>query len=432
MLKVVSQIWNSKGLRNKILFTLFVILIYRLISQISIPGADLNAIKAIFQQNQLLGALSTLTGGSAENFSIVLMGLGPYINASIIIQLLAVIIPKWENLNKEGEQGRRKLNQYTRLLTIPLALLQSYGLIAILNSQSAFPIIPNIQNWEILAPIMITITAGTVLLMWLGELISEKGIGNGSSIIIFAGIAAGLPQTIGQNIVLAQTSNEQMIPFIIMILVSLILISVVVLFTEAERKIPILHATRGVKVGSEKSFLPLRLNQAGMIPIIFGLSVISFPGIIAQFLARSSSNTLQAISSFISTYLSANSLAYSIFYFILIIAFTYFYVSITFNPEEVADNIQKRGGYIPGFRPGKQTADFLSKVSNHLNLFGGLFIAAIAITPNLLQFFSSALSISNIPTLISGASLIILVSVILDIIRQVRAQMVMQDYNKLY
>ncbi len=432
MSKIFNQIWKSKSLRNKILFTLFIVVIVRLISQITIPGANLSAIQAIFQQNQLLGTLSLLTGGSAENFSILLMGLGPYINASIIIQLLAVIIPKWESLNKEGDQGRRKLNQYTRLLTIPLALIQSYGMILILNSQAQTQIIENINSWQVIVPIMLTVTAGSILLMWLGELISEKGIGNGSSIIIFAGIAAGFPQVIGQNILLAQTSSQQLIPFVIMILVTLISMVAVVLFTEAERKIPILYASRGVKSGSDKSFLPLKINQAGMIPIIFGLSVVSFPGIIAQFMTNSQNQTLRDIASFINTYLNQNTIYYSLFFFILIVAFTFFYVSITFNPEEVADNLQKRGSYVPGLRPGKQTADYLAKVSNHLNLFGGVFIAVIAIIPNILQLFSTSLSIGAIPTLITGSGLIIIVSVILDIVRQVNAQVVMHDYNKLY
>jgi preprotein translocase subunit SecY len=428
----ILQIWNSKDLRNKILFTFLILVLARLLGQVSIPQANIEALRVIFQQNQLLGMFSMLTGGNAENFSIILMGLSPYINASIIIQLLTVVIPSLENISKEGEQGRRKLNQYTRILTIPIAFLQSYGMIMLLNSQSPIAIIDNIQAPNVILPIMLTITAGSMLLMWLGELITEKGIGNGVSLLIFSGIIAGIPAVIGQSMALSQQSSEKLIPFVVMILVTLALTVLVILVTEAQRKIPIIYAGHGARGKSANSNLPIRVNQAGMIPIIFAVSLVSFPGLLSTFFQNSTSDVLKGIASFLATNFHQNSPLYMVTYFLLIIAFTFFYVSITFNPDQVAESIQKRGGYIPGIRPGKQTADYLGKVSNRLNLYGGIFIALIAISPMVLGALFTSLSLGSIPTLISGAGLIIVAGVVLELLRQINAQLVMHDYNKLY
>lgn len=432
MFKQIAQIWNSKDLRTKILITAGLVLITRLLAQITIPGADTALIKNIFDQNQLLGTFSLLTGGSASHFSIILMGLSPYINASIIVQLLTVIVPSLENLSKEGDAGRRKINQYTRWLTIPIAFVQSYGMIALLNSQSQLPIIPNLSAPTVILPIMLTITTGTVLMMWIGELITEKGIGNGISVLIFAGIISSVPSVVGQNLSLAQQSSQMLIPFVIEVLVTIVLTIIVILIAEGERRVPILYAGRGTKGAAEKSNLPIKINQAGMIPIIFALSVVSFPGIIAQFMINSTNPTLKTIADNLNAYFSVNSISYSVVYFLLIMAFTYFYVSITFNPEQVAENIQKRGGYVPGVRPGKQTVKYLSDVSNHLNLWGGLFIAFIAVSPTLIQSLTGALALGSVANLITGAGLIIIASVVLDLVRQINAQMVMHDYNKLY
>lgn len=431
MLKYLAQIWNSKDLREKILFTLFIILVFRLVGQISIPNANLEAIKALFQQNQLLGAFSLLTGGSAENFSIILMGLSPYINASIIVQLLTVISPKLEALSKEGEQGQKKLSQYTRWLTIPLALLQSYGMIVLLNSRSQVPIVQNIGEPSVIIPIMITITAGSIFLMWLGELITARGIGNGISILIFAGIVTALPQQIGQSLFGAEQDNAKLIAFVITILITIALAIFVILVTEAHRRIPITYAGRGIRPQGEQPALPIRINQAGMIPIIFAFSVVSFPGIISQFLVNAKSDWLKAIAQGIQTYFTVNSALYVIMYFLLIMFFTFFYVSITFNPEQVAENIQKQGGYVPGIRPGKQTAEYLGEVSNRLNLWGGLFIAFVAVLPIILSSIFIT-GVGSIPVLLSGAGMIIIVGVVLEIIRQINAQLVMHDYQKFY
>ena len=432
MFKYLQQIWNSKDLRNKILITFGILVLFRVLTQISIPGANLDAIRAVMNRNQLFGVFSALTGGSAKNFSIILMGLSPYINASIIMQLLTVIVPSLENLSKEGEQGRRKINQYTRWLTVPIAFLQSYGMIVLINSRASVSIVPNIADPAVVIPIMITITAGTVLLMWLGELITEYGIGNGISLIIFTGIIANIPAGVGQTLALTQQNSEALIPFVIMLLVTFILLAIVILVTEGQRQIPIIYAGRGTRGKSDHATLPIRVNQAGMIPIIFAVSMATFPGILAQLFQNSKSDTLKAIADFILTYFHVNSALYVATYFVLVIAFTYFYVSITFNPEQVAEDLQKRGGYIPGIRPGKETEKYLAKVSNRLNLWGGLFIAFIAIFPIILSSFFTSLQLGSITMLISGAGMIIIVGVVLELIRQINAQLVMHDYSKFY
>lgn len=431
MLKYLSQIWRSKDLRNKILFSLGAIVVFRITTQISIPGANLDAIRAIFQQNSFFGIFSALTGGSAENFSVVMMGVSPYINASIIVQLLTVIIPRLEALSKEGEQGQKTLNKYTRWLTLPLALLQSYGTILLLNSQSQTPILDDIRNPAIILPVMLTITTGTLWLMWLGEIITEKGIGNGISLIIFTNIVAGMPQIVAQSLYLGQTDSQAIIPFVSMILFTIIMLVVIVLVTEAERKIPITYAGHKFQGRGSESALPLRIIQAGMIPIIFAVSLVSFPSLIAKFLERANTEWIKNLGDFLSVNFAPNSTLYLVCYFLFIILFTYFYVSITFNPKQVAENIQKRGGYIPGIRPGSQTVEYLGKTSNRLNLFGGLFLALIAVAPILLSALLTGSQAGNVNSLISGAGMIIVVGVVLELVRQVNAQLVMHDYDKL-
>lgn len=432
MLKYLSQIWNSKDLRKKILFTIAILVLYRLLAHITVPGANIESLRAVSSRNELLQIFSLLTGGSTENFSIVLMGISPYINASIIIQLLTVVIPKLENISKEGESGRRKLNSYTRWLTLPLAFLQSYGMIILLNSQAQIPIISDITNPAIILPVMLTISAGTILLVWLGEQITEKGIGNGISLLIFTGIIANIPQFIGQGLFLAQSDESKILPFITITLLTIILITIVILVTEAQRKIPITYAGRGIRAKSDQAFLPIRINQAGMIPIIFAVALVSFPGILGQFFVNATSLWLKNLGNTMTTLFQPNTTLYLVIYFILVIAFTFFYVSITFNPEQVAENIQKRGGYIPGIRPGSQTSEYLAQVSNRLTLFGSLFLGLIAVMPILLQFVFTTTGLGTVPLLISGAGIIIIVGVVLELIRQINAQLVMHDYNKFY
>jgi preprotein translocase subunit SecY len=433
MIKTLSQIWKTKDLRNKILFTMLIIFIYRLMTHITIPGVNLEALQIVFEQNKLLGAFSLLTGGSAANFSIVLMGLSPYINASIIMQLMTVISPRLEAISKEGEEGKRKINQWTRYITFPLAFLQSFGMIRLINASAPIPIIDNLSDPMVILPIMLTISTGTILVMWLGELISERGIGNGISLLIFAGIIAGAPSLAASSLALAEENPEQLVPLVATLLITVLFTLIVVLVTEGQRRIPITYSGRNQRgAKGEQAQLPLRVNQAGMIPIIFAVSMVTFPSVIGQFLVNAESAWLQKVGEFAINYFQSESTLYIILYFLLIIAFTYFYVSVTFNPEQVAENIQKRGGFIPGIRPGKQTAEYLSKVSNRLNLWGGLMIAGIAVSPILIQDLFQGFNFGSVPIIISGASLIIIVGVVMDLIRRVNAQMITHHYDRFY
>jgi len=434
MFKYFHQIWQAEDLRKKIIFTIFLILVFRLAAHLTVPGVDVAALKNIFAKNQLLGVFSMLTGGSLKNFSIVLMGLSPYINASIILQLMTVIVPSLEELSKEGEQGRQKINQYTRWLTLPLAFLQSYGMIALLNKSTGVQLIPNISQPEVILPIMLTVTAGTFLLVWLGEVITERGIGNGISLIIFVSIISGIPQVFGQTLGLAQFQSEKLIPFSILVIFTILMTIFVIITTEGQRNIPITYAGRRVVGKGEESILPIRVNQAGMIPIIFAVSIILFPAVIAQFLQTAESESIRNFAQFLIKYLNSGNpgIIYLILYFLLVVAFTYFYVSITFNPETVAENIQKRGGFIPGIRPGRQTAEFLEKVSSRLNLWGGSFLAFVAVSPLIIQKLFSSLYFGSVPLIITGSGLIIVVGVVLELTRQINAQLIMHDYEKLY
>ncbi len=432
MFKYLHQIWQSPTLRRKISFTLLILVIFRLSAHVTVPGVDVTQLARVFETNQLLGVFSALTGGSMESFSIVLMGLGPYINASIILQLMTVVIPKLEALSKEGMEGRKKINMYTRILTVPLALLQSYGMIILLNQSAGGLLIPNVGDPFTIISIMITITAGSIFLMWLGEMITEKGLGNGISLIIFAGIISGIPTIFGRMLGTYQGGDVTKLgAFAGFMVLTIILLIFVVIITEGQRNVPITYASRATGGPGEKSVLPIRVNQAGMIPIIFAISMITFPSVIAQFMRVSTSPGLQASADWILKYLDTTNptYVYLVLYFLLIVAFSYFYVSVTFNPEDVAENIQKRGGFIPGIRPGRQTAEYLGKVSNHMNLFGGTFLALVAVIPLL---FTKYTTLSASDLIITGSGLIIVVGVVLELIRQIDSQLVMHDYDKLY
>jgi preprotein translocase subunit SecY len=427
MFTYLRQLWRSDDLRKRILFTIVLLIIYRAVSHITIPGADKALLKRFLANSDSGGALgifTALTGGAVQNFSIALLGLSPYINASIILQLCTVVFPKLEALSKEGVQGQQKINTYTRWLSIVLAFLQSYGFLLLLNRGGSGNIVP-MQFPAVLAP-MLFVSVGCIFVMWLGELITEKGIGNGISLIIFTGIVARMPNTLSTMFVAGQ---DKMSAFYLFLIISLAMLVAVVLFTDAHRAIPITYANQGAGRGV-KANIPIRLNQAGMVPIIFAISLITFPGIIAQFLQTAQRPIFQEIVSFIKINLNSQSpsMIYIVTYFLLNIAFTYFYVSVTFRPEQVAENIQKRGGFIPGIRPGRQTAEMLAKVSNRLNLWGGIFLGLVAIIPLLFTRYSS---LSSQDLIISGSGLIIIVGVVLELVRQVNAQLLVHDYEKL-
>ncbi|MFA5800139.1 MAG: preprotein translocase subunit SecY [Candidatus Peribacteraceae bacterium] len=425
MFTYLRQLWRSDDLRKRILFTVALLIVYRAVSHITIPGADKALLKQFLGSSQSGGALgifTTLTGGALQNFSIALLGLSPYINASIILQLCTVVFPKLEALSKEGVQGQQKINTYTRWLSIVLAFMQSYGFLLLLNRGGSGNIVP-LQFPQVLVP-MLFVSVGCIFVMWIGELITEKGIGNGISLIIFAGIVAQMPNTLSTMFVAGQ---EKMSAFYLFLIVSLAMLVMVVLFTDAHRAIPITYANQGAGRGV-KANIPIRLNQAGMVPIIFAISLITFPGIIAQFLQTAP--RFQGIVNFIQIHLNTQSpsIIYIVLYFLLNIAFTYFYVSVTFKPDQVAENIQKRGGFIPGIRPGRQTAEMLAKVSNRLNLWGGIFLGLVAIIPLLFTRYSP---LSSQDLIISGSGLIIIVGVVLELVRQVNAQLLVHDYEKL-
>lgn len=376
--------------------------------------------REFFAQNQFFGLISTFTGGSLAALSIGMLGLGPYITGSIIMQLLTMIFPSLEQMYKyEGEAGRMRFNQYSRLLTVPLAALQGYGFLVLLSRQG---VIGSLALMEWVSAISVII-AGSVFLMWLGELITEKNLGNGVSILILAGIVAGFPSALRQTIFTYDPS--QLFTYIGFVVVALAVIVGVVYITEAQRNIPINYARkiRGMKVyGGVSTYLPMRVNNAGVIPIIFALSILLFPGMIANFLASSGNVFVARMATFVNGFLQSHGW-YSLFYFMLVILFTYFYTAVTFDPKSIADNVQKQGGYIPGIRPGPMTAQFLGYLLNRVTLVGAIFLGLIAILPNIVQ---SATGITAFT--VGGTSMLIVVSVALEIMKQVDAQLSMYEY----
>jgi len=376
-------------------------------------------LSAIMEGQKGLSFFSALMWWGLSNFSIILMGLSPYINAVIIIQLVGIIVPKIGDLQKEWEAGQKKITKITRWLTLPLAFVQSYGMIILLNTLAQGSIIDT-SNIQVLLMAMIIITTWTLFLMWLWEVMTEVWIWNGISIIITAWVLAGTP-----GVIMSYISAGNYPLFIGLLIATLVIIYIIVKFTEWNRRIPIIYTNTGRE---EKSYFPIRVNQAGMIPIIFAVSLVTFPAIIGQILSSSTGETSSAIWKFLLEYFSmANpSWFFIAVYFLLVLGFSFFYVSITFNTEQVAESIQKRGWYIPGIRPGNDTSDYLTKVSSHLNLFGGWFLALIAVLPYIMW----KIMWQSVDFIVSAAGLIIIVSVILDVVRKVDAELKMFDYSK--
>ena len=424
MLKTIRQIWKTQELRNSLVFVLAMLVLFRIAAHIPVPGVDPTNLRAFFAQNQILGLANVFSGGALQNFSVVALGVGPYITASIIFQLLAMIVPRLEEMQKEGESGQQRINQYTRIATVPLAFLQAYSMIALLK-QSQQPIIGNLSALDY-AGILMTMTAGTMLLMWIGELISERKIGNGISIMIFAGIVAGLPTAVQQAILTFDSS--QVVNLIGYAIIGVLTVAGVVFITEGQRNIPVVYAKRmrGTKLfGGAETYLPLRANMAGVIPIIFAVSIILFPSMVAQlFIHAKTPWVAQAAQKTIA--LLQDQLVYGITFFLLVFIFTYFYTAVVFQPERVAENLQKQGGYVPGIRPGRPTSEYLMKTVNRIIPAGAFFLAVIAVLPLVVQNLTGSRSL-----VIGGTSILIVVSVVIEIVKQFNAQLTMREYENL-
>lgn len=416
----LKLIFSDASLRKRIFFVLGALAIFRFLAAIPIPGVDIGALENFLSGNQFFGLLNLFSGGGLSNLSIVMIGVAPYITASIIMQLLTMIFPRLKELyHEEGEMGRKKFAQYSRMLSIPLALMQAFGLLALLRSQG---VLADLTFFENLTNIIV-ITGGSVLLMWIGELINEFGIGNGVSLVIFAGIIAGFPTTVSQ---LYYSFSASQIPiYLAAVLVAIIIVAGVVIVTEAERPIPVTYAkrVRGMKMyGGVSTYLPLRLNQAGVIPIIFAISILLFPQMVTNFLINFDNAIIQWLVK-ATQFILQNPWIYGILYFVLVFLFTYFYTAVTFDPNSIAENLQKNGAFVSGVRPGRPTADYIGKVITRLTAFGALFLGIIAVLPIIMQGITGIQALA-----IGGTGLLIVVSVVLDLVKQLNAQLSMREY----
>jgi preprotein translocase subunit SecY len=406
-------------IRNKILFTLFIILVFRILSHIPVPNVDIAAIKAFIQNNQLLGLFDLFSGGGLKNFSIVTLGLAPYINASIIVQLFTTIVPSLEELSKEGEYGREKINQYTKFLTFPISLVQSFGFYSLLKSQGVAPQL----NFLDTATVVAAMVAGTYILMWVGDLVTEHGLGNGISLLIFVGIVSTLPESIYRFIYLL--TPETIFSALVFGAATLAIVAGVVLINEGVKNIPLEYGRRMASGGSRvSSSLPLKVNQVGVIPVIFAASIVLIPSFLGSYLITSPNNMFRDLGYFLNTNFQSTSFLYNLVMFLFVIAFTYFYTSIQFNPEKISEDVKKRGGFIPGIRPGLNTTNHLKGVINKITLGGGVFLGMIAVLPYIVHSFIGFSSFA-----LGGTSLLIIVSVVLETIRKMDSLMVSKKYD---
>ena len=416
----IQLMLSDSVLRKRILFVVGALVVFRIAASIPIPGVDDVALKQFFDNNQFLGLLNVFSGSGLSNLSIVMLGVGPYITGSIIMQLLTMMSPKLKAMyHEEGEIGRKRFTQYSRLLTVPLAILQGYGLLVLLARQG---VLGDLNPFQMFVNVMI-VTAGSLLLMWIGELISEFGVGNGVSIIIFAGIVASIPTTASQMLV---SYNPQDLPlYLSFVVAAFVVITGVIMMTEAERPVPITYAKRvrgGAMSGGVSTYLPLRVNQAGVIPIIFALSILLFPQMIAGFLTGLANPTAQMIGEKM-TLLFNGGLVYSICYFVLVFLFTFFYTAVTFDPDAIATNLQKSGAFIPGVRPGTATAEHIARILTRTTFVGATFLASVAVLPLVMQNLTGNQSLA-----IGGTALLIVVSVVLDLVKKLNAQLSMREY----
>jgi preprotein translocase subunit SecY len=414
--------FRAPDIRRRILFVLGILIVYRMLAQVPLPGIDREALAAFFQNNAAFGIIDLFAGGGLSAMSIVGLAMNPYINASIIMQLMTGVIPSLQALSKEGEYGRQKLNQYTRYLTVPMALLQAFGILSALAAQDVIIGdfgLGNAQSWVQ----MITLTSGAIVLMWLGELITEKGIGNGISFIIFAGIVSRAPAGLIQT--LQQPSPRDIALFVILAIVA---VMVIIYIQEGQRRIPIQYASRvrGRRMyQGGQTFLPLRVNLAGVIPIIFAISILAFPGQLAAYFSFSEVEGVRNVATAIGGFLAPTSIQYSIIYFLLTVGFTYFYTAFTFKPDETAEQLRKNGGFIPGIRPGRPTQEYLGRVVSRITLAGSLFLGTVAVAPVLAGVLDPNLA----GLAIGGTGLLIVVSVVVETMKQIEAQLMMRNYE---
>ncbi|MCL5003779.1 MAG: preprotein translocase subunit SecY [Patescibacteria group bacterium] len=422
MFDIFRKVWSLPDLRRRIIYTIIILAVFRVVSHVPIPGVNIASLRSLFAGNLFLGLFDLFSGGSFRNFSVVSLGLNPYINASIIMQLLTMVYPKLEELSKEGESGREQIDQYTRFLTVPLTLLQAYATYFLLSSQG---IVGRLAPLPLLT-LVLSLSAGTVFLVWLGEILTESGVGNGISVLIFAGIVAGFPTGLGQTLLSATAENSTNV--LIFGALALAIVAGVVYINEAVRQVPVEYARRnraGRSLGSVRSYLPLRVNQAGVIPIIFAISLVLLPTLIAQYLKGFGQNLMLInFSNFLSQAFSTQSLFYNGFYFLLVVAFTYFYTAVTFNPEKISDDIKRYGGFIPGVRPGKATADYLGNILQRITLAGAVFLGLMAVLPSLGQGLTQVTTFS-----LGGTGILIVVSVVLETLKQVKSQVDTRSYE---
>lgn len=419
--ETLKNSFKSPEVRGKILFTLGIFLVFRFLAHVPVASVNLEAIKSLFAGNQFLGLLNIFSGGTLANFSIMALGLNPYINASIIMQLLTMVFPKLEALQKEGESGRKKIQQYTRILTIPLAVLQSIGMFALLRSQN---LIDSLGPFAILS-FIVTMVAGTMLLVWLGELITERGVGNGISLLIFGGIVGQLPVLVGQ--VFTTATNEAIVTYAPFVVMAIVVIAGVVIVNEATRQIPVHYARRvrgGRTAGGQTTHLPLRLNQAGVIPIIFAVSIVLLPSLIAQLLQTSDNEIIRNMAQTLNVWFNPSGVGYNLLYFLLVVGFTFFYTAVVFNPKKISEEIQKYGGFIPGIRPGTPTAKYLNYILTRITLVGAVFLGSVAILPEITRVITGVQTM-----LLGGAGILIVVSVALETYKQIEAHLVMRNYE---
>jgi preprotein translocase subunit SecY len=420
-MSAILQLFKIKDLRKKVFTVLFLLVAFRLLAAIPIPDVDIAQLKSFFANNQFFGFLNIFSGGGLSNLSVAMLSVGPYITATIIMQLLTMIFPKLKEMYyEEGSIGRSKFNRISKYLTVPLAFLQAYGFLNLLMSQG---VIPGLSPLSILRDSLV-ITAGSMIVLWIGDLISEQHIGNGVSLIIFAGIVSRVPTIIQQLLVSFDMST--LMTYIVFAVVAIAVIAGVVFVNEAERKVSITYAkqVRGTKMyGGSASYLPLKVNQAGVIPIIFAVSLLMFPQFIAQASAVFSRDFSLKMTDIVNTYFN-DQYIYAAIYFVLVVVFTYFYTAVTFDPKEISKNMQRSGGVILGIRPGEPTTQYLARIISRITLWGAIFLGVIAILPNITRIATGITIMS-----IGGTALLIVVSVALEVLRQINSQLIMREYE---